>query len=120
MSTFDEFCTSLGIDIQFLVPDVHFQNGIAGAVIKRLQDIARPFIMHLQLPDSAWGHAILHANAPIQYRPSAFNTFSPYQMNNGMPPDLLHLRSFGYQVMVPITPPKWTKTPMTARNICQI
>lgn len=51
----------------------------------------------------------MHAYALIQYQPSAFNAYSPYQLNNCIQPDLSHLRSFGCQVMVPITPPKLTK-----------
>ena len=75
---FDDFCTSMGIEVQYPVPHVHSQNGLAEAVIIRLQLIARPLLMHSQLPTSAWGHAVLHANALIQYRPSTFNDLSPH------------------------------------------
>ena len=107
--SFDEFCITLGIDVQYPVPHVHFQNGMAEALIKRLKWIARPLLMQSQLPANAWGHAILHAQALIQYRPCAFNDISPYQIALGSPPDLSHLKCFGCQVMVPIPPPRRTK-----------
>ncbi|CAL2228219.1 unnamed protein product [Prunus armeniaca] len=42
--TFDDYCMSLGIDIEHPVPHVHTQNGLVEALIKRLQLIARTFI----------------------------------------------------------------------------
>ena len=35
--TFDDYCMSVGIDVEHLVPHVHTQNGLAEAFIKRLQ-----------------------------------------------------------------------------------
>src|SRR5450759_736159 len=71
--------------------------------------IARPLLMNSNLPLSAWGHAVLHATTLIKYRPSAYNTKTPYHLAFGLPPDLSHLRIFGCQVMVPILGPKRTK-----------
>jgi hypothetical protein len=65
--TFDDCCTFMGIDCQYPVQHVHFQNGIAEAIINFLLLIARLLLMHLQLPAIAWKHAVLHANALIQY-----------------------------------------------------
>lgn len=107
--TFNDFCTSLGIDVQYPVAHVHFQNGIVESLIKRLQLIARPLLMQTNLPTSAWGHAILHAAALLRYCPSAFNTSTPHQLAFGNTPDISHLRTFGCQVLVPIMGPKWTK-----------
>lgn len=106
---FDTFCSITGIDPQYSVPYVHFQNGVAESVIKRLQMIARPLIMQSKLPTSAWGHAILHSSALLKYRPSAFNSNSPHQLAFGNPPNLSHLRIFGCQVLVPILGPKRSK-----------
>jgi hypothetical protein len=51
--TFDNYCTTVGIDCQYSIPHVHFQNGLAEAIIKRFQLIARPLIMQSQLPTTA-------------------------------------------------------------------
>lgn len=118
--TFDDFCTSLGIDVQYLISHIHFQNGLIEVVIKHLQLIARSLLMHSQLLVSAWGHVTLHTI--IQFGPPAFNTFSPYQMNSDIPPNLSDLLSFGCQVMVPMTLPKTDRDRTLApiRDICRI
>ncbi|KAM1346508.1 hypothetical protein ACFX2H_035546 [Malus domestica] len=59
--TFDDYCMTLGIDVEHPVPHVHTQNGLVKALIKRLQLIARTLLMKTTLPVSALGHAILHA-----------------------------------------------------------
>lgn len=107
--TFDDFCTAAGIQTQYPVAHVHFQNGMAESLIKRIQQVARPLLMQSNLPPTAWGHAVLHAAALLNYRPSAFNSSSPYHLALGNPPSVAHLRTFGCQVMVPILGPKRTK-----------
>ena len=42
--TFDEYCRSVGIDIEHPVPHVHAQNGLAESLIKHLQVIARTLL----------------------------------------------------------------------------
>ncbi|CAI0399065.1 unnamed protein product [Linum tenue] len=59
--TFNDYCMSMGIDVEHPVAHVHTQNGLAESFIKRLQMIARPLLMRTKLPISCWGHAILHA-----------------------------------------------------------
>lgn len=107
--TFEDFCIASGIDTQYPVPYVHFQNGIAESFIKRLQLIARPLLMHSNLPTSAWGHAILHASTLVRYRPSAYNSLTPHHLAFGVVPNVSHLRTFGCEVLVPINSPKRTK-----------
>jgi hypothetical protein len=51
--SFDNFCTAAGIDTQYPVSYVHFQNGTVESVIKRIQMIARPMLMMSQLSTSA-------------------------------------------------------------------
>ena len=43
--TFNDYCTSIGIEVEHLVAHVHTQNGLAELLIKRLQLIARPLLM---------------------------------------------------------------------------
>jgi hypothetical protein len=107
--SFDEFCTAAGIDTQYPVPYVHFQNKIAESVIKRIQMIARPMLMMSQPPTLAWGHVVLHAASLLKYRPSAFNQQTPHHLACGLPPNISHLRTFGCQVLVSILGPKRTQ-----------
>lgn len=116
--TFEEYCIASGIDTQYPLPYVHFQNGIAESFIKRLQLIARPMLMHSNLPSSAWGHAILHSASLVRYRPSAYNSLTPHHLAFGVIPDVSHLRIFGCEVLVPINSPKRTKMgPQRQRGI---
>lgn len=89
--TFNDYCMSLGIDIEHPVPLVHTQNGLVESLIKRLQLIARPLLMNSKLPSSAWGHAILQAATLIRLRPSANNEHSPMQLVSGKEPNISHL-----------------------------
>ncbi|KAJ9558226.1 hypothetical protein OSB04_012840 [Centaurea solstitialis] len=107
--TFDDYCMTLGIDVEHPVAYVHSQNGLAEALIKRLQIIARTLVMRTKLPISAWGYAILHAATLVRLRPIATQPFSAYQLVTGYEPDVLHLRMFGCLVNVPIEPPKRSK-----------
>ena len=65
--TFDDYCMSLGIEVEHHVPHLHSQNGLAEAVIRRLQVIARALVMRTHLPISAWGYAILHTAMLIHF-----------------------------------------------------
>ncbi|KAK9948438.1 hypothetical protein M0R45_004012 [Rubus argutus] len=107
--TFDDYCMTLGIEVEHPVAYVHTQNGLAEAFIKRLQMIARTLVMRTKLPVSAWGYAILHAAALVRLRPMATQTLSAYQLVTGYEPDVSHLRVFGCLVNVPIEPPKRSK-----------
>ncbi|KAJ9555653.1 hypothetical protein OSB04_010267 [Centaurea solstitialis] len=107
--TFDDYCMTLGIDVEHPVAYVHSQNGLAEALIKRLQIIARTLVMRTKLPISAWGYAILHAATLVRLRPIATQPFSAYQLVTGYEPDVSHLRVFGCLVNVPIEPPKRSK-----------
>ena len=107
--TFNDYCTSIGIDVEHPVAHVHTQNGLAESLIKRLQLIARPLLMRSKLPSSAWGHAIIHASSLIRLRPSAYHKYSPQQLVHGREPNISHLKIFGCAVYVPIAPPQRTK-----------
>ncbi|CAA7051166.1 unnamed protein product [Microthlaspi erraticum] len=108
-AAFNDFCMSVGIDVEHPVPHVHTQNGMAESLIKRLQLIARPLILRTKFPITVWGHAILHAGALVQVRPSAYNEFSPIQLAFGNIAKYIHLRVFGCAVYIPIAPPQRSK-----------
>ncbi|KAM2233294.1 hypothetical protein EV2_012216 [Malus domestica] len=107
--TVDDYCMALGIDIEYPVPHVHTQNGLAEAFIKRLQLIACTLLMKKQLPISAWGHVILHVASLVLLRPIANHQYSSIQLVFGHQPNISHLRVFGCAVYVPIAPPQRTK-----------
>ena len=57
---FNEYCMSIGIEVEHPVAHVHTQNGLAESLIKRLKLIAKPLLMKANLPMTTWGYAILH------------------------------------------------------------
>ena len=69
--TFDDYCMTVGIEVEHPVPHVHTQNGLAEAFIKRLQVTAQTLVMRTKLPVSAWGYMILHATMLVRLRPTA-------------------------------------------------
>ncbi|KAJ9561775.1 hypothetical protein OSB04_006935 [Centaurea solstitialis] len=109
LQAFDDYCMSIGIDVEHPVPQVHTQNGLAEATIKRIKMIARALVMRTNLPTSAWGYAMLHAALLIRFRPTASQPFYTYQLVTGYEPDISHLYIFGCVVYVPIAPPQCTK-----------
>ena len=105
---FNEYCMSIGIEVEHPVAHVHTQNGLAESLIKRLKLIARPLLMKANLPMTTWGYAILHAAVLIRIRPTSYHKYSPLQLVFGQQPNISHLRIFGCAVYVPISPPKRT------------
>ena len=81
--TFNDYCMSIGIEVEHPVAHVHTQNGLAESFIKRLKLIAKPLLMRSKLPISAWGHAILHVAALIRIRPTSYHKHSPIQLVYG-------------------------------------
>ena len=47
---FDDYCMSIGIDVEHHVAHTHTQNGLAKSLIKRLQIIAQPLLGKSKLP----------------------------------------------------------------------
>jgi hypothetical protein len=112
---FDDYCISIGIDVEHPVAHTHTQNGLAESFIKRLQMIARPLLTKTKLQVSAWGHDILHAASLVRIKPTAYHKYSPLQLVFGQQPNILHLRIFCCAVYVPIAPPKCTKMGLQCR-----
>ena len=103
----EEYCKASGTDLEMSVAHAH--NSVAENMVKQVQMIARPLLLRSNLPTSCWGHAVLHAGSLLQYRPSGSSKETPYQMLNGVTPDLSHLRIFGSAVYVPLPPSKRLK-----------
>ena len=50
--TLNDYCMSIGINIEHPIAHVHTKNGLAESLIKRFQLIARPLLMKTKLPAS--------------------------------------------------------------------
>jgi hypothetical protein len=102
---FEDYCTATGIALTYSVPYEHSQNGLAEAYIKKIQLVARPLLIHAQLPASLWSHAVLHAATLLRFRPTLLNTQASIELVSGRTPNVSHLRTFGCQVWVPVPEP---------------
>ena len=80
---FENYCTASGITLTYVAPYEHSQNGIAEAFIKKVQLITRLLIIHAKLPDSFWGHVVIHAATLLQLRPTLLNQQTPYEFLTG-------------------------------------
>ena len=107
--SFNDYCISIGIDVEHSVALTHTQNGLAEPLIKCLQLIARPLILRSNLPFSCWGHVILRAASLIRIRLSSYHTYSPSQLVFGHQLNISHLKIFGCAVYVPVASPQRNK-----------
>ena len=57
--SFDDYCMSLGINVEHHVPHVHTQNDLAEAFIKRMKLITHALLMKMKLP------SFLHRDIPF-------------------------------------------------------
>ena len=71
--SFNDYCLAIRIRVEHFFAHVHTQNGLAESLIKRLELIARPFLMKTRLPTSMRGHAILHVATFIHLRPRNYH-----------------------------------------------
>ena len=88
---FDDYCMTLGIKVEHLVPYIHTHNGLAKSLINSIKLIPRPLLQHSNLPISYWGQAVLLVAALIQIRPTAYHDYSPLQTVCGKEPNISHL-----------------------------
>jgi hypothetical protein len=50
-----------GIEVQYLVPYMHTQNGLVESLVKRIKLIAHLLLHNYNFSITCWGHAVLHA-----------------------------------------------------------
>jgi transposase InsO family protein len=92
--SFDNFCIGIGIKIEYSIPYIHEQNGIAENYNKKIQYVARTLLLQSNLPANFWGAAVLHANDLLGYWPHSNLSFkSPNSVFTGftMPGFCTHL-----------------------------
>jgi hypothetical protein len=77
--------------VQYSVPYVHTQNGLAEYLIKRIKLIVRPLLHNCNFPISCRGHTVLHVADLIQLRPTAYHSTSPMYLVHGNAANISHL-----------------------------
>ena len=88
---FEDYCTRTGIILTYSLPYEHSQNGLAEAFIKKIQLIARPLLLHANMPSNMWGHVVLHATSLLKLRPILLNIQTPQELLSGRPLDISQL-----------------------------
>ena len=103
---FEDFCTASWIEFAYSVAYEHSYNGLAEAFVKKIQLVARPLLLHVNIPSSLWGHAILHAATLLKITLTLLNVQTPPEYLTGRPPNVDHLRTFGCHVWVSVPEPR--------------
>jgi hypothetical protein len=67
LRAFNDYSMTQGIKVQYSVPFIHTQNGLAESLIKIIKLIARPLLHNCNLPITCWGHVVLHVADLIQF-----------------------------------------------------
>jgi hypothetical protein len=101
---FNDYYMTQEIEVQYSVPYVHTQNGLAESLINRIKLITSSLLHNCNLPITCWGHTVLHAADLIQLRPMAYHSASPLCLVRGNAPSISHMRKFGCVVYAPISP----------------
>ena len=112
--TLNDYCISIGINIEHPIDHVHTENGLVESLIKCLQLIARLLLMKTKLLASTWGHVVMHAASLIRIRPTSYHEYSPSQLVLGKQPNI-NLIFPTYEFLVvqsmyqlhPYNVPKW-------------
>ena len=78
--TLNDYCMSIGINIEHHVAHVQTKNGLAESLIQCLQLIVRPLLMKTRLPTSTRGHAVMHAASLIRIKPISYHEYSHSQL----------------------------------------
>lgn len=89
-----------GIQVQFTTPHTPQQNGVAERKNRTLMEMARCLLIDANLPNTFWGEAVATANY-IQNRVLTRSTDrTPYELWEGVKPNVKHLQSFGSKCFV--------------------
>lgn len=93
---FRNFANQHGLVFRFSCPHTSSQNGRSERMIRRLNDIVRPLLMHAHLPPSYWVEALHTATYLHNILPTKrLNFFTPTFALYGRHPTYDHLRVFG-------------------------
>ncbi|KAK1431722.1 hypothetical protein QVD17_08299 [Tagetes erecta] len=93
---FRNFASTHGLVFRFSCPQTSPQNGRAERMIRRLNDIVRPLLMHASLPPEFWVEAVHTATYLHNILPTKrLNFFTPTYALYHRHPTYDHLRVFG-------------------------
>ena len=94
-NSFNEFLHNCGIKRRLTVAHTPQQNGVAERKNRTLVEMARCMLFEANLPRSFWAEAVATANYLRNRCPSrSLGGGIPYEMWEGKPLDLSHLRTF--------------------------
>jgi len=77
---FNEYCISIGIEVEHLIAHIHTQNRLVESLLKHLNLVARPLLMRANLLIATWGYAILHVALLICIKPTSYHKFFIIQL----------------------------------------
>jgi transposase InsO family protein len=90
-----EYCENNGILLEFTIPDTPEQNGVAERTNRTLTEKMRAMMKDRGSPPGLWGEAVCTAAYCLnRTSATANNGVTPYEIFEGNPPDISHLRTF--------------------------
>ena len=92
---FKKFCDEKGIARQLTIPYTPQQNGVAERRNRTLFDMVRSMMAQANLPIFFWGDALLTAIYILNRVPSKSVTSTPYELWNGVKPNLGYFHLWG-------------------------
>jgi transposase InsO family protein len=92
---FKKFCDEKGIARQLTIPYTPQQNGVAERRNRTLFDMVRSMMAQANLPISFWGDALLTAAYILNRVPSKSVSSTPYELWNGVKPNLGYFHPWG-------------------------
>jgi transposase InsO family protein len=96
-----DFCDAHGIAREHTIRDTPQQNGLAERMNRTIADGVTSMMAAAKLPPSSWPDAVgayIHAINRLLSATSGSKT--PYELWNGRPPSLSHLRTWGCEALV--------------------
>lgn len=103
---FGDYYMWVGIDVKYLVPNIHVQNRLSKSFIKSFQVFVQlNLLLHIKLLVSTWRHAFLYTATLIRLRHwftrgLVYHYYSPLQFVPSHQFDISNLRPFGCSAQV--------------------
>jgi len=95
LNNLKNFCDEKGIARQLTIPYTPQQNGVAERRNRTLFDMVRSMMAQANLPISFWGDVLLTAAYILNRVPSKFVSSTPYELWNGVKPNLGYFHPWG-------------------------
>jgi transposase InsO family protein len=107
---FTEYCAELGLRRELTAPYSPQQNGVVERRNQSVVGTARSLLKAKGLPSMFWGEAVNTAVYLLNRSSSkSIGGKTPYELWNGVPPAVHHLRTFGCVAHVKVTAPNVKK-----------